>query len=83
MFDVDKVETITTSRCMRDLTFEWTEQANKFLRENVTFRNYYIAYSSFLMDLMILSFMLMFYKYWKSYRIAIAYVLFFGCRTFL
>lgn len=68
---------------MRDYTFIATEGANRYLRENEDVKNRYIIFASFLMDLMILSFLAMFYLYWKSYRIMFAYVFFFVTRTFL
>eukprot|EP00347_Sterkiella_histriomuscorum_P010983 403374194 len=83
MFNVDRIDVITPQQCMRDYTFIATETANQYLIDNEGFKNRYIIFASFLMDLMILSFLAMFYLYWKSYRIMFAYVLFFVTRTFL
>ena len=68
---------------MRDYTFIATDSLNQFLRENEDIKNRYIIFASFLMDLMILSFLGFFYFYWRSYRIMFGYVLFFVTRTFL
>jgi hypothetical protein len=68
---------------MRDYTFIMTDPVNRYFRDNNDIKNSYIVFASFLMDLMIISFLLCFYLWWKSYRIMFAYILFFGTRTFL
>ena len=68
---------------MLDQSFVFTEPVNDYLRDHLDIKNRYIIYASFLMDVMILSFVVMFYFHWKSYRIVLAYVLFFGIRTFI
>lgn len=42
--------------------------------------NRYIIYSSFLMDGMIITTFIFWFSYYKSYRVIITYLLFFGSR---
>ena len=68
---------------MRDYTFIATQPINQFLIDNLEIKNRYIIFCSFLMDLMIISLLSLFYLYWKTYRLAFAYILFFLCRGVL
>ena len=83
MFSTQKIDKLAEGQCLVDQTFVFTEPINQFLRNHIDFKNKYIIYASFLMDMMIITFVALFYLYWKSYRIVIAYVLFFGLRTFV
>jgi hypothetical protein len=68
---------------MLDSTFEWTDSVNKYLQMHLDIKNRYIIYASFLMDLMFLTFMTIFYFHWKTYRIVLAYIIFFCTRAFI
>jgi len=83
MFNTERIDVLTKDQCMVDSTFVLTDPLNVYLREHLDVRDRYIIYASFLMDLMILTFMAIFYLYWKTFRIIFAYLLFFGLRTFV
>lgn len=84
MFWKDKVDVLKpNNKCLRDYTFIWTEKINQFLIDDVSFRDKYIIFCSTLMDIMFLSFFFMFWKHWRTYRIALAYPIFFGTRAFI
>jgi len=83
MFGTERVDVITPDQCMLDSTFVWSDQLNRFLRANIDIKNRYIIYASFLMDFMLLSFMAFFFLYWRSYRIMLSYIMFFGLRTLI
>jgi hypothetical protein len=69
--------------CLRDVTFEWTSPINEFLIYNRDIKKRYIIFASFLMDCMLGSFMILFLFYWKTYRVIIAYAMFFGTRAWV
>ena len=72
---------ITRDQCLYDHTFQMTSKVNSFLQEHPSVTNAFIIYSSFLMDFLIVSFVLLFIFYWKTYRPVITYILFFGFRV--
>jgi hypothetical protein len=72
---------ISRQECLRDYTFFMTSPVNKFLKEHPTVTNAFIIYSSMLMDFLIVTFVLLFLLYWKTYRPVITYILFFGFRV--
>jgi hypothetical protein len=72
---------ISRQECLRDYTFKLTDNVNAFLADHPTFTNGFIIYSSFLMDFLIVSFCILFLFHWKSVRVVITYILFFGLRT--
>ena len=69
--------------CSYDFFFDITQPVNDMLKANLDTKNKYIIYCSFLMDLMLLSFMLFFVLYWKLFRVIIAYAAFFLTRSFV
>jgi len=60
-----------------------TEGINVWFRENIPAKNAYIAFASMLMDIMLLGYLCLFASKWKSFRVIIAYFLFFLVRSFL
>lgn len=74
---------IPQESCLEDKSFVWTEVFNVWLRNHLELKNMYIIYASYLMDMMMLSFMMFFILYWKSVRVFLAYVMFFAVRTAL
>ncbi len=81
--NVEKKEVITREQCMRDYTFIATEHVNMYLREHNELKNSYIIMASFLMDVMLISFFIMVFRFYSTYRVVFAYILFFGIRAFL
>ena len=79
--NVERKEVISQSECMRDYTFIATDKANQFLRDNTSVKNSYIIMASFLMDVMLISFFIIFARFSYTFRIIFAYILFFGVRT--
>lgn len=71
---------ITRDECLRDQTFLLTSSLNQYLSEHDMVTNGFIIYSSMLMDFLIVSFCILFFLYWKSCRVVITYILFFGMR---
>lgn len=80
IFEISKVETVTEEECIRDYTFIFTAPINKYLQDHFDMTNRYIIYSSFLMDGMIITTFIFWFSYYKSYRVIITYLLFFGSR---
>ena len=66
-----------------DRTFRWTDKVNHYFRDNLSLKNAYIIYASFLMDSMIITYITLFAFYWKTYRVILAYIMFFAIRTFI
>ena len=66
--------------CLRDYTFIWTDNINQYLSQNRDVTDRYIIFCSFMMDFMLLNFFGWWMFYWKSFRIIITYLLFFGIR---
>jgi hypothetical protein len=80
MFQTEREDVITPDECLRDYTFIWSDGLNGYLTANRDISDRYIIYSSFLMDFMLLSCFVLWLLYWKSFRMIIAYMLFFGTR---
>jgi len=68
---------------MWDWSFEFSDPINKYLMNNLDFKNKYIIYASFLMDAMLLTFFSLFLLYWRTYRVIFALVIFFISRAFI
>lgn len=66
--------------CLRDYTFIWTERVNVWFRDNIAIKDGYMIYAAFLMDFMILSFLVFFFFFWKSSRLIGALLLFYPVR---
>ena len=71
---------ISRQECMRDYTFLMTSKVNEFLQGHNSVTNGFIIYSSMLMDFLILSYIMLFFLYWKTYRVILTYIMFFGFR---
>lgn len=81
--NVERKDVITKEQCMRDYTFIATEQANEYLRSHTELKNTYIIMASFLMDVMLVSFFIMMWRFYNTYRVIFAYILFFVIRACL
>ena len=59
----DKLQTLDEEEdeCIRDYFFEWTEDWNQFFVDNVPWKDFMIIKSSFGIDAMMLSFLLIFF----------------------
>jgi len=80
MFNVEREDVITPDECLRDQTFIWTASINAYLAANRDLTDRYIIFCSFLMDFMLITAFVLWFLYWKSFRLLIAYMLFFGIR---
>ena len=80
MFNVERVDVITPDECLRDQTFIWTAPLNAYLAANRDLTDRYIIFCSFLMDFMLITAFVLWFLYGKSFRLLIAYMLFFGIR---
>ena len=80
MLNVDKVEYITKEECLRDMSFKWTDDLNRYLEDNIDVRKRYIIQGSSVMDVMLVSFLIISIVALRSYRVFIAYSMFFGFR---
>ena len=76
-----RMDELAEGECLRDQMFTLTSTVNNFLSEHPTVTNGFIIYSSMLMDFIIVSYCFVFLLYWKTYRLLITYILFFGIRT--
>jgi hypothetical protein len=81
IFQIERVDVITSDECLRDYTFIWTDSVNKYLAAHPNICDRYIIFCSFLMDFMMLNFFTWWLLKWKSFRLIIAYILFFGTRS--
>ena len=66
--------------CLRDYTFIWTDPLNQYLSMNRDVCDRYIIYCSFMMDFMMINFFSWWFLQWKSFRLILTYLLFFGIR---
>ncbi len=81
MFQTDRGQSVLKpDECLRDYTFIWTDSINQYLAANRDVTDRYIIYCSFMMDFMLLNFFAWWLFYWKSFRMIITYLLFFGIR---
>lgn len=83
MFQTERVDFFKNGECLRDVTFEWTTFMNDYLHDHRDIKKRYIIFASFLMDCMLISFMLLFFFYWRSYRVILAYAMFFSLRAWI
>ena len=84
MFETSTDNVLAEGVCIKDKSFEFTEGWNTFLRDHVEIKKRYIIFASTLMDVMLVSFVVYyFFKFWSSYRIIIAYIIFFSTRALL
>ena len=84
MFEKDSDNVLGEGVCIRDKSFEFTNGWNVFLRDHSDIKKRYIIFASTLMDFMLVSFVAyFFFRYWSSYRIIIAYMIFFATRALL
>ena len=56
---------------------------NGYLAEHPQVTNGFIIYSSMLMDYLILSLCALFLLYWRTHRVVMTYILFFGFRAII
>lgn len=82
MFKIERTDFITEEQCILDRTFTWTSSVNNWLGNHIPAKKRYIAFSSFLMDFMIFSYLYFFIPTLKSQRIVISYPMFFLLRYF-
>ena len=75
------MDVITNEECVRDYTFRWTAAVNDFLSHRPLLTDRYIIFCSFLMDVMLISVFVSWLIYWKSFRVILTYLLFFGVRS--
>lgn len=83
MFFTDNLNFLKDGVCLRDFTFDWTQNANDYLKDNAEVKKRYIIFASFLMDCMLGSYFIVFFFYGKTYRAVIGYMFFFSTRAFL
>ena len=62
-----KVEGLDQGECMRDLTFDWTEQLNLYFRENVSLREWVMIFDSATYDVGMIYFL--YYFGFTKYRV--------------
>ena len=74
---------VTAAQCFKDITFIWTENVNIFMREHVYWKDAYVIYCGFLMDFLMISFLVFFYLYWRTTRMVFAMILMYGLRGFI
>jgi hypothetical protein len=80
IFQVSREDVLKEDECIRDYTFIFTNSINKYLQDHFDLTNRYIIFCSFLMDSMILIFFGLWFTCWKSHRVMLCYLLFFGSR---
>ena len=83
MFYTERRDVITADQCIVDKSFEWTSNINSWLVHHIDVKNRYIVYASLLMDLMVVSYITIFIFCFKSFRVILSYVIFFGIRCFI
>ena len=81
MLFTEQIHVITNEQCMNDETFNWTSDVNDFLRSHTDIKKRLIIYASSLMDTMVVTFFIMFFLYWRTYRIIISITIFFATRA--
>lgn len=79
----ERQDKITYDECLRDEAFSITSSVNGYLAEHPQVTNGFIIYSSMLMDYLIISLCVLFLLYWRSFRVVMTYILFFGIRAII
>lgn len=79
----EQVRVLNPGECLRDMTYVWSEPVNIFLRDNLDIKDLYMMFGHFMMDIMMLSFLITQALYWRTSRVFWGYLLFFGLRTYL
>ena len=74
---------ISYDECLRDEAFLITSSVNSYLADHPHVTNGFIIYSSMLMDFLIVSLCILFLLYWRTFRVVMTYILFFGIRAII
>jgi len=74
---------VTAAECLRDRTMEWTDGINIYMREHVQFKNAYMIWCGFLMDFIMVAFLILFYLYWRSTRMIFSVIILYGARAII
>lgn len=69
--------------CIIDYTFEMSAGINIWFRENVAIKDAYMIYSAFLMDVLMFTFMVLFYFHWNTARLIFSLILFYPPRQMI
>jgi len=76
----EKTDMVPAGQCIVDYSFEMSAGLNYWFREHIQFKNAYLIYSAFLMDVLMLTFMVLFYFHWNSIRLVFSLILFYPPR---
>jgi hypothetical protein len=68
---------------MRDYTFIATDVINHWLGQNLLARDIYLAIASIMMDVMIASFLVLWFFKLHTFRLYLTYVIFYAIRGFI
>ena len=81
----DKLQTLDEEEdeCIRDYFFDWTEDWNQFFVDNVPWKDFMIIKSSFGIDAMMLSFLLIFFCWGSTMRLPAGLIFFYPTRNVL
>ena len=79
----DKVQVLGEKECIRDYPFEWTEDWNQFFVDNTFWKDFMIIQSSVGIDLMMLSFLVIYFIWGTTWRLPAALIFFYPTRNVL
>ena len=77
----EKTLVLSEGECLRDYTFVWIGEVNKFFVENTTWKDFAIIQSSCGIDFMMFSFLVIFWLKGTTLRVAVALIMFYPTRN--
>jgi len=83
LFQSEKKQLLGEKECFRDYTFIGTEVINKYLIENKYALYSYEAVASTFIDLMVISFLVIWCVKFNAFRLFPAYIAFYSIRAFI
>ena len=77
----EKIEFLSEGECLRDYTFVFTERVNEFFVDSTSWKDFLIIQSSVGIDFMMLSYLVIFFIWGGTMRVAISLILFYPVRN--
>jgi len=78
-----KTDMVPAGQCIIDYTFEMSASLNIWFREHIELKDAYMIYSAFLMDVLMFTFMVLFYFHWNTIRLVFSLLLFYPPRQII
>ena len=79
----DKIDVLTKEQCIIDYPFEWTKDWNQFFVDNVWWKDFMIIQSSVGIDVMMFSFLVIYFFWGSTWRLPASLIFFYPTRNVL